>query len=192
MVADMPLQALQNERIVCAIMAAVKYGVPANIMLALAEKEGGKPGLWSKNANGTYDVGSMQFNTRYLQDLEGYGITPETVAKPGCYAYDLAAWRVRGHLQKDGADIWTNAANYHSRTPKYNGIYRADLQKKAGKWAVWLAARFTTVPVDGLYTPTTRIRATTAVVKPPVWSRRPLLTAEEVLTRTFGAPRRPV
>ena len=58
-----------QERIVCSISAAVKYQVPANIVLAVAEKEAGKPGQWVRNSNGTYDVGPMQFNTKYLGDL---------------------------------------------------------------------------------------------------------------------------
>jgi hypothetical protein len=69
----------------------------------------------------------------YLQDLSKYGITPDHVANSGCYAYDLAAWRVRLHIKNDKGDIWTKAANYHSRTPKYNAKYRADLIVKGGQ-----------------------------------------------------------
>ena len=83
-----------QERIVCSIQAAIKYEVPANILLAVAEKEGGKPGQRVRNSNDTYDVGPMQFNTAYLSDLTKYGITPEHVAQPGCYSYTLAAWRI--------------------------------------------------------------------------------------------------
>jgi hypothetical protein len=122
----------------------VKYEVPANITLAIAEKEAGKPGQWVRNANGTYDVGPLQFNTSYLRELAQYGITAEDVAKTGCYPYDLAAWRLRGHLRNDNGDLWTRAANYHSRTHKQNAVYRADLMLKAGKWANWLEARFMT------------------------------------------------
>ena len=136
-----------QERVLCSIMAAVKYEVPANIVLAIAEKEGGAPKQWVKNSNGTYDVGSMQFNTKYLKDLKKYGITAEDVAQPGCYSFDLAAWRIRGHLRHDTQDLWTRAANYHSRTPKYNRIYRADLIKKAKKWSNWLEVRFPTYHV---------------------------------------------
>ena len=75
---------LQN-RIICSIAAAVKYRVPANIVLAVAEKEGGRPGQWSPNKNGTHDVGSMQFNTAYLTDLARYGIMASDVATAGCY-----------------------------------------------------------------------------------------------------------
>lgn len=137
---------LPQEHIVCAIVAAVKYEVPANILLAVAEKEGGKPGQWSKNANGSYDVGPMQLNTTYLQDLQKYGIAPKDVER-GCYGFDLAAWRIRGHLKHDKGDLWTNAANYHSRSPRFNRIYRQDLQKKAGRWQHWLESRFATYAV---------------------------------------------
>jgi len=107
-------------------------------------KEGGKAGQWVSNRNGTHDVGSMQFNTAYLGDLARYGITSNDVAQPGCYPYDLAAWRIRLHIKQDKGDLWTKAANYHSRTPKVNAKYRADLMAKAAKWADWLENRFMT------------------------------------------------
>ncbi|EFI8498276.1 transglycosylase SLT domain-containing protein [Escherichia coli] len=134
-----------QERVVCSVTAAIKYEVPANIVLAVAEKEGGRPGQRVKNSNGTHDVGAMQFNTAYLRDLERqYGITADDVAQAGCYSYDLAAWRLRGHIRKDSGDLWTRVANYHSRTPSYNAPYRADLIKKAVKWEIWLSERFVT------------------------------------------------
>ncbi|UZR28571.1 lysozyme family protein [Methylococcus mesophilus] len=71
-----------EERVLCSIAAAEKYGLPAHLVLAVAEQEGGKPGLWVRNANGTYDVGPMQFNTAYLAGLARYGITAAAVAQP--------------------------------------------------------------------------------------------------------------
>ncbi|WP_237715187.1 transglycosylase SLT domain-containing protein [Xanthomonas phaseoli] len=139
---DLPTQ--MQERVVCSITAAVKYEVPANIVLAVAEQEAGKPGQWVENTNGTQDVGPMQFNTAYMVELRKYGITAQDVARGGCYSYDLAAWRLRGHLRNDQGDIWTRAANYHSRTPQYNAVYRAALIKRANKWENWLVARFPT------------------------------------------------
>ena len=136
-----------QERIICSISAAVKYQVPANIVLAVAEKEAGKPGQWVRNSNGTHDVGSMQFNTAYLGELARYGITANDVAASGCYSFDLAAWRLRKHIRNDKGDLWTRAANYHSRTYRYNVVYRADLMVKAVKWADWLEARFVTFDI---------------------------------------------
>ena len=60
------------------------------------------------------------------------------MAAPGCYPYDLAAWRLRRHLQFDQGDIWTRAANFHSRTPRYNAVYRLDLMTRSKRWADWL------------------------------------------------------
>ncbi len=145
--ADMP--PVMQERIVCGVSAAIKYEIPANLLLAVAETEGGKPGQWVKNSNGTYDVGSMQFNTSYLQELEKHGILPQDVEQAGCYSYDLAAWRLRGHLKRDKGDVWTRAANYHSRTPHYNSIYRDKLIKRAAKWEVWLTTKFSTFNLSG-------------------------------------------
>jgi len=94
---DMPPQ--MHERIVCSIEASVHYDIPANILLAVAEKEAGKPGQWVRNTNGTHDVGVMQFNTGYLKTLTAqYGITADDVAVAGCYAYD----RPRGEYM----DTW--------------------------------------------------------------------------------------
>jgi hypothetical protein len=136
------LPPLQQERVVCSITAAIKYQVPANILLAIAEKEGGKPGMVIANKNGTYDIGSMQFNSAYLLELRQYGIVPADVAVKGCYPYNLAAWRLRRHLLYDTGSLWARAANYHSRTAQYNLPYRVDLIRKGYKWAMWLDGNF--------------------------------------------------
>lgn len=128
-----------SEPLTCIIAAATRYDVPKHILLAIAEKEAGIPGQWVRNSNDTSDVGPMQFNTAYLAELAPYGITPEVVANGGCYAYVLAAWRVRRHLLYDIGDVWTRAANYHSRTPQLNAVYRSDLIARSVRWARWLA-----------------------------------------------------
>lgn len=141
-IADLP-PAMQ-ERVICSVAAAAKYEIPANIVLAVAENEGGKPGQWVRNSNGTHDVGPMQFNTSYLAELAKFGITAGDVAAAGCYSFELAAWRLRGHIKNDQGDLWTRAANYHSRTPRYNAVYRDNLIRRAKKWADWLETHYVT------------------------------------------------
>jgi len=136
--ADLPPQ--MQERVLCSVAAAVEYDIPANLLLAVAEQEAGRPGQWVRNSNGTHDVGALQFNTAYLRSLQRFGISPAHVAQSGCYAYRLAAWRIRQHLRNDSGDVWTRVANYHSRTPKYNQVYRERIRIKARKWAHWLRA----------------------------------------------------
>jgi hypothetical protein len=142
--AMMDLPPAMQERVVCSITASVKYDVPANIVLAVAELENGKPDLYRSNGNGSQDIGTMQFNTSYLVDLSIYGITKEDVANSGCYPYELATWRIRNHILHDKGDLWTKAANYHSRTPEYNAIYRRKLKIAARRWADWLTQHFNT------------------------------------------------
>lgn len=128
-----------RERVRCSIAAAERFEIPAAIILAVAEMEGGRPGQWVKNKNGSYDVGPMQLNTRYLVHLkEEYGVTPEDVAAEGCYSYEVAAWRLRRHLTRDTGDVWTRVANYHSRTPRHNAKYQRRLIGKVEKWERWL------------------------------------------------------
>jgi hypothetical protein len=136
--ASSDLPTLPVASIYCSVEAAARYGVPAIMMLAVAEQEGGRPGLWRANANGTSDVGPMQFNTAYLATLSKYGIDPNAVALSGCYPFDLAAWRIKRHLVLDQGDLWQRAANYHSRTPRYNARYRLMLITRGRYWADWL------------------------------------------------------
>ena len=139
------LPPFMQERIVCSVAAAAKYDIPANILLAVAEKENGRAGQWVLNSsNGSHDVGPLQFNTNYLRELAPYGIAPSHVAAAGCYPFDLAAWRLRKHIRYDMGDRWTRAANYHSRTPQFNQVYRADLIVRAAKWADWLGKHYQT------------------------------------------------
>lgn len=125
-------------RIVCSISAAQSFGLPPSVVLAVAQIEGGRPGLARRNANGTYDLGPMQLNTAWLAELRPYGVDPRWALGYGCYPYQLAAWRIRGHLLRDGGDYWTRVADYHSRTPGVNGPYRTQVIISAGRWEVWL------------------------------------------------------
>jgi hypothetical protein len=98
--------------------------------------------LASINANGTRDIGLMQFNTRYLESMAPYGIRAVDVAGTDCYPFDLAAWRIAGHLARDPGDLWTRAANYHSRTARYNAVYRQKLVQTAATWESYLREQF--------------------------------------------------
>lgn len=43
------------------------------MLLAITDKEGGRPGMTVANSNGTYDIGPMQFNFAYLMELRQCG-----------------------------------------------------------------------------------------------------------------------
>jgi hypothetical protein len=134
----LPPPSVLEQRIDCSVKASVKYQIPANMLLGVAELENGRPGRTSQNENGTVDIGVMQFNSSYIASLGRFGIHSSDVAGSDCYPFDLAAWRLAGHLARDKGDIWTRASNYHSRTPWFNAIYRKKLMRLAAKWETWL------------------------------------------------------
>lgn len=141
-----PLHRVGPADISCVIQAAVRQGVPANVLLALASVEGGKNGQLVRNTNGTYDVGHFQINTIHFAPGGIFGHIKRTdAAWRGCYNAELAAFFLRKRLDAPtGKDYWTRVANYHSATPKFNSIYRAKLVPLAESWGHWLQANYNT------------------------------------------------
>lgn len=144
MISDLPPTIpIDDARIYCSVEAAARYFQPSEPVYAVALTEGGRPGIAVLNTNGTYDLGYMQFNTAYLKTLSRAGVKVSDVQKNSCYPFHLAAWRIRGHLEeRSGADVFTKAAWYHSRTPEYNIIYRGKLIENARRFDFKKAAEF--------------------------------------------------
>lgn len=136
----------------CVIHAAHRQAVPANVLLALASIEGGKNGQFVKNSNGSSDIGHFQINTIHFGkkgQFSQHPITQQDVAWRGCYNAELAAWMLRQHINEPtGQDFWTRAANYHSKTPKYNTVYRSKLIPYSIKWGIWLQQRYPQVSIS--------------------------------------------
>ena len=141
-----PLHRVGPADIPCVIQAAMRHGVPANVLLALASVEGGKNGQLVRNTNGTYDVGHFQLNTMHFAENGVFQhIRKDDVAWRGCYNAELAAWFLRQRLDAPGGgDYWTRVATYHSATPKFNAIYRGKLIPLAARWGRWLQANYKT------------------------------------------------
>lgn len=115
-------------RIMCSVEAGHRYELDPAIIYAVALNEGGSPDSVRKNTNGTEDLGIMQFNTAYLKELSDFGITKADVQAKTCYPFHLAAWRIKQHIEEDSNnDLLTKISNYHSRTPKFNQIYKKRL-----------------------------------------------------------------
>ena len=136
---------LSTALIWCALAASVRYDVPADALLSVYSVERGGADTWSRDANGTYDVGPLQFNTEYLASLRRYGITPRAVEGRTCYPWFLAAWRIHDQLVEDHGGFWTRVARYHSATPRYVEAYRRKLLEYAPRWRAWLIAHYPTV-----------------------------------------------
>lgn len=127
----------------CIVEAAHRQGVPANVLLAICNIEDGRQGLFVENKNGSKDIGECQINTIHWGP-KGYfenhpSITQEAVAWRGCYNAEIAAWLLRKRLDEDtGQDFWTRAANYHSKTDRFNRVYKAKLIPLSILWGEWV------------------------------------------------------
>jgi soluble lytic murein transglycosylase-like protein len=128
----------------CVVQAAAKQNVPANVLLAIASIESGKNGQVVSNTNGTSDISHFQINTAtYKAELAPHGVTLHDLQWRGCYNAEMAAYLLSKRLNERGAqDFWTKAANYHSKTQKYNAIYREKLVPLSAGWANWLKASY--------------------------------------------------
>lgn len=138
--AEIPVKRMDVVALECIYSASSVYDLFPPYLLAVAEQEGGSHDSKVKNTNGTYDLGYMQFNTAYIKTLNKYGITESDVSQKSCYPYYLAAWRIANHIKDDSGSIVQRISNYHSRTPKYNEIYRKSLKTKIDKWNKWHVA----------------------------------------------------
>ena len=106
----------------CILLAANTYSVPSAVMIGIMHVEGGHIGQEAgPNVNGTYDLGPMQVNTRWLPSLQrAWGVDASTarswVRDNGCVNVHVAAWILRQKLDETG-NLWRAIAAYHSSTP---------------------------------------------------------------------------
>src|SRR5579872_738859 len=110
----------------CVLMAANTYHVPAAVMIGIMHVEGGHIGQEAgPNINGTYDLGPMQVNTRWLPGLAQTWHVSTPVARTwvrddGCVNVHVAAWILRNKIDETHS-LWAAIAAYHSATPSIGG-----------------------------------------------------------------------
>jgi hypothetical protein len=112
----------------CVLMAANTYHVPPAVMIGIMHVEGGHIGQDAgPNINGTYDMGPMQVNTRWLPMLQNvWHVDARTahqwVRDDGCVNVHVAAWILRQKMTEQGS-LWGGIAAYHSATLSLGGPY---------------------------------------------------------------------
>jgi len=145
-----PVEAYRPATMECALASAARHAVPANIMFAVLQLEGSREGLMRRNSNGSIDFGRGQINTiSFLDWQRRFQLSNDQINQmvyyatyDGCYSVDLVATLLQQRLSEPCADVWTCAANYHSKTPKHNQVYRAKLIPLASVWAQYLRTHY--------------------------------------------------
>jgi hypothetical protein len=106
----------------CLLMASNTYHVPAAVMISIMQVEGGHLQQEAgPNVNGTFDLGPMQVNTRWLPQLARTWHVSNATAKAwvrddGCVNVHVAAWILRQKINETGS-LWGGIAHYHSASP---------------------------------------------------------------------------
>lgn len=103
----------------CVVEAANRQSLELVKVLAVMKTEGGHVGEYSRNSNGSYDIGPMQVNSIHLPELSKvYGI-PEAdmsqlLAYHGCFNVAVGAWLLRRRTNEAAGDFWYGIGRYHS------------------------------------------------------------------------------
>ncbi|HEU0117310.1 MAG TPA: lytic transglycosylase domain-containing protein [Alphaproteobacteria bacterium] len=112
----------------CVLMASNTYHVPPAIMIGIMQVEGGHIGQAAgPNFNGTYDLGPMQVNTRWVPQLaQMWHVNNRTayswLKDDGCVNVHVAAWILRQKIGETGS-YYGGIAHYHSATPQIGAQY---------------------------------------------------------------------
>jgi len=114
----------------CLMLASQSYQVPPAVMVGIMHVEGGRVGQQvGPNVNGTYDLGPMQVNTRWIPELaQAWNVNYKTahalVRDDGCVNVRVAAWILKQKIENAGS-LYGGIAYYHSATPGIGTSYAA-------------------------------------------------------------------
>ncbi|MEO8402768.1 MAG: lytic transglycosylase domain-containing protein [Gammaproteobacteria bacterium] len=112
----------------CINNAAIAFHVPAVIIASVLTVENGKAGMATPNKNGTYDYGSMQINSVWLNQLTQYGYSKEEIKNNPCTNVWIGTWILSQKLAT-GKDFWHGIGGYNSFHLPQNYSY----QKKVAR-----------------------------------------------------------
>lgn len=119
---------INDAPVICINHAAITYHVPATLILAIMKKENGRNGQAVRNKNGSYDLGILQINTRWLPVFARYGYTRDDLQFNPCRNIMAGTWILAQSIAK-GKSVWQGIGDYHSHTPSLNKTYYVSIQK---------------------------------------------------------------
>ena len=109
----------------CATLAAVgdcfeqagqRYGIAPVVLRAIAMQESGGDAfaLNNSNSNGSVDIGMMQINSRWLDQLAHHGISEQALWEP-CINIHVGAWILANNIILYG-NTWAAVGAYNAGT----------------------------------------------------------------------------
>lgn len=108
----------------CWEQAAAAYGVNPYLLYAIARTESGlNPSAVNRNKDGSYDMGLMQINSRWLPTLRKFGIGEQQLFDP-CVSIHVGAWVLAQNMRRMG-NSWDAVGAYNARDPTLRMRYAA-------------------------------------------------------------------
>ena len=97
----------------CFDAAAAQYQVPSVLLKAISRVESaGNPNALNRNKDGSFDIGHMQINSRWLPKLSHFGISPEQLWDP-CTNTLVGAWILAQNVHRIGYS-WNAVGAYNA------------------------------------------------------------------------------
>lgn len=109
--------------VACINQAATEYQVPAALIMAIIQVEGGSTGLAMPNTNRTFDLGVMQINTSWASTFEQKGYSISDIQNDACKNVMVGVWILSQCLANNSNNLIAAVGDYHSHTPAYNYKY---------------------------------------------------------------------
>lgn len=104
----------------CILRSADAFHIPYRIILTLLRTEGGQLGMEHHNDNGTYDLGPMQVNSRWIPDVASFHFGGDrkaawsAVRDWGCYNILIGTWVFRTYVDEAGGNLAEAVGLYNS------------------------------------------------------------------------------
>ena len=112
----------------CINQAAVQNVVPTELILAIITVEGGRNGIAMPNTNGTFDLGVMQVNTSWANEITEKGYTLDEIQYDSCKNIEFGTW-ILSQCIKNNTNLDEAIGDYHSHTPLFNTEYSSKVLK---------------------------------------------------------------
>lgn len=135
----------------CLERTAKRYALPATLLRAIRDVEGGREGIWRRNTNHTYDYGVMQINSVWLPRLKPLGYDAYVLTHDQCASIAVAGWILAQAFAEAGDGVasdaqryWQAVGRYHSATASLNRRYAERVWRRMG-----LDATSPSRPIDG-------------------------------------------
>jgi len=120
------------------IAVAAAAHLPPRVLVVIQHIEGGAPGLVRPDRNGTADLGVMQVNTIWVDEIAAQARLPPRVAErkligDPCFNIAAAGLIMRWYLNQDGGALLPAIGDYHSHTPALNRAYTRRAEDEAAR-----------------------------------------------------------